>query len=233
MISQFLNNHNSPKSLKLMSFLTIVSAELVSAVSETVSISISKSQELYSHAVFIHKAVFCHSLGYVGSSGQNQIHAMADSNFVYKYSMWTQFQHINPLMIETERERLKCRHQLHFVTSDCPTRPHCIQSPWKLQIIYLYYIFHSFIWWLLIFNFPLMTLSQLLIIDWHRKMLLLWVINIVLYLFQWYICSLPHSPQFVLCVLYYYMLENWYAPIVHINKLFVSVHCGIIILSDN
>lgn len=132
-----------------------------------------------------------------------------------------------------QRERLKCRHQLHIVTSDCPTRPHCIQSPWKLQIIYLYYIFHSFIWWLLIFNFPLMTLSQLLIIDWHRKMLLLWVINIVLYLFQWYICSLPHSPQFVLCVLYSYMLEDWYAPTVHINKLFVSVHCAIIILSDN
>lgn len=58
-ISQFLNNHNSAKSLKQMSLLTIVSAELVSAVSETVSISISKSRELYSHAVFIHKAVFC------------------------------------------------------------------------------------------------------------------------------------------------------------------------------
>jgi hypothetical protein len=163
----------------------------------------------------------------MGNIGQNQIHAIADNIFVYKYSMWTQYWWLR------QRERLKYRHQLHIVTSDCPTRPHCILSPWKLQVIYLYYIFHSFIWWLLIFNFPLMTLSQLLIIDWHRKMLLLWVINIMLYLFQWYICSHPHSPQFVLCVLYYYMLEDWYAPVVHINKMFVSVHCGIIILSDN
>jgi hypothetical protein len=147
--------------------------------------------------------------------------------------MWTQHPPYLPLIIETEGERLNYRHQPYIMIPHCPTRPDSIQSPWKLQIINWYYIFHSFIWWLLIFNFPLMTLSQLLIIDWHRQILLVWVINIVFYLFQWYICSFPHSPQFVLCVLYYYILEDWYAPVVHINRLFVSVHCGIIILSDN
>lgn len=92
------------------------------------------------------------------------------------------------------------------------------QRVWKSW----YYIFHSFIWWLLIFNFPLTTQSQLLITDWHQQILLLWVNNIMLHLFQWYVCLLvptcSHPLQLVWCVPYYYMLAKWYAPIVHINK---------------
>lgn len=85
-----------------------------------------------------------------------------------------------------------------------------------------YYIFHSFIWWLLFFYFPLMTQIQPLITDWHQQILLLWVNNIMLHLSQWYVCLLlptfSHPLQLVWCAPYYYMLANWCALIVHINK---------------